>query len=33
AARAHALGFTWSRCADLFLEALVPVREAAAKAA
>lgn len=33
AARAHALGFTWSRCADLFLEALVPAREAAAKAA
>jgi glycosyltransferase involved in cell wall biosynthesis len=26
AAREHALGFTWARCADIFLDTLVPVR-------
>jgi len=29
AARAHARNFTWSRCADIFLETLVPARNAA----
>lgn len=28
AARAHALSFTWARCADIFLDTLVPVRHA-----
>ena len=33
AARAHALGFTWAHCADIFLDTLVPVRHATPLAA
>jgi len=33
AARSHALGFTWARCADIFLDTLVTVRTATAAAA
>ncbi|RYD95114.1 MAG: glycosyltransferase, partial [Sphingomonadales bacterium] len=33
AARAHALGFTWSACAEIFLDTLVPVHRKLAAAA
>ncbi|MGC4077540.1 MAG: glycosyltransferase family 1 protein [Rubrivivax sp.] len=33
AARAHALTFTWARCADIFLDTLVPAQRVAALAA
>jgi len=33
AARAHALGFTWAACAEIFLDTLVPVRRELAAAA
>ena len=33
AARAHALTFTWERCADIFLDTLVDVRRATPLAA
>lgn len=33
AARRHALGFTWARCAGIFLDTVVPVRPSLAAAA
>jgi len=33
AARAHALGFTWAACAEIFLDTLVPVHRELAAAA